>query len=167
MGETITLRFVAEAKLGSKIIEWWTWCPYSHVGCILPKGLRLPNGYTTRGGEELGSRVKPNGAPMAGVQVRPPYYADFTKTLLATSEMPDASKFYQALFSQIGKPYDTADIIDFALHRKRDWRDTSAWICSELQAWAAEQAGISWLNPKIHVYKLTPRDILLSPALAY
>ena len=50
------------------------------------------------------------------------------------------SRYYGFLSRQIGKPYDKTAIWGFALGR--DWRERDSWICSELQAAAAEYAGI-------------------------
>ena len=65
--------------------------------------------------------------------------------------------------SQSGKPYDFSAIFGIALDR--DWRQTDSWFCSELVAAAFEQVSMPILNPGTVVWRVTPRDILLSLAV--
>lgn len=130
---SIHLRFVREADPISDIIAWFSQGVYSHVDCILPAGTAL------------GSRsdVIPKGYHIpAGVEIRPPNYAKFAVSLtLALSTTKDKEEtFYKFLYSQVGKPYDRRGIFGIALGR--DWRDSSSWFCSEIQAAGLEEAGI-------------------------
>jgi uncharacterized protein YycO len=69
----------------------------------------------------------------------------------------------QAL-TQAGKPYDFYAIGGIAFDR--NWRDSHRWFCSELIAAAFEAAGSPLLNPSANVWRITPRDLLLSMNLA-
>lgn len=63
--------------------------------------------------------------------------------------------------SQLGKPYDWTAIA--ALGLRRDWQEDDAWFCSELVAWAADQAGEPWFRPEA-LRRITPQHIwMLSP----
>jgi uncharacterized protein YycO len=50
----------------------------------------------------------------------------------------DAMAFAAAL-SQVGKPYDLTAL--FGWLWGHDWQETDKWFCSELVAWAFDQAG--------------------------
>ena len=106
--------------------------------------------------------MEKDGAARPGVQFRPPDYTKFTRIIRATVDLPPANEiaYSEALTSQFGKPYNTGGILNF--FRQRDWRDTSSWFCSELVAWAFEQANWPLLDPALQVYRVTPRDLLLS-----
>lgn len=45
-----------------------------------------------------------------------------------------------AAASQIGKPYDLAGAVGIAVHR--DWGEDDSWFCSELVAYALQEAGL-------------------------
>ncbi len=139
----IKLQFSSEATFGSKAIEWLEWSDMSHVDFVLPFG-RL-----------LGARMS------GGVQIRPPHYNKFTRTAIYSV---DASEHVIKLAkSQIGKPYDKAAILAFIWHH-RAWSDERAWFCSELVAWAFEQAGVPLLDSD-KLYRITPGELMLSPLL--
>lgn len=153
----ITLQFSTQCGWQSGTIRWASWCDYSHVDCVMPDG-RL-----------LGARSKPDGAPRAGVWIREPNYGKFTKVLQVDYEVHGKEeRYYGWLKTQIGKPYDKLDIIDFVAHRfrERNWRDAGAWICSEVQARASEIITESFLMMRIiNPYKIDPRDLLLSQSI--
>jgi hypothetical protein len=65
---------------------------------------------------------------------------------------------------QAGKSYDFSAICGIALDR--NWRDSRRWFCSELIAAAFEAVGSPLLNPSANVWRITPRDLLLSTNLA-
>jgi hypothetical protein len=125
----IRLRFVREADIVSDTIAWFTQSIFSHVDCILPDG------------QALGSRSDRVGGKPSGVQIRPFDYHPFAvETTLGLQVLPEVErKFYQFLYSQVGKPYDHSAIWGFATGRY--WRQEDSWICSELQAAALEYSG--------------------------
>ena len=145
----ITLQFVSDDTLGADLIGWYTRSLYTHVDAIMP------------GGGLLGARIK------GGVQSRPPDYRTFTRCARFTTTLsPEAeNRFYGTLVSQLGKPYDWTGIVGFIADR--DWRDPSHWYCSELIAWAFEQAGRPLLRID-NLDRVTPRDLttslLITPA---
>lgn len=70
--------------------------------------------------------------------------------------------FWAFLESQIGAPYDDDIIKGFAagmLLGQRDWHEPGAWICSELQAAALEEAKILRSFPQGKLY-ITPESLL-------
>ncbi len=99
------------------------------------------------------------GAVPGGVRVRPydpsalrieRYHVDASDTVLSVA------------LAQLGKHYDWPGALGLAL--RRNWQEDDAWFCSELVAWSFEQAGRPLLNAP-QAWRLTPRDILLSPLL--
>jgi len=65
-----------------------------------------------------------------------------------------------AVRSQIGKPYDKTGALGLGVHR--DWQDDDAWWCSELVAWAAQQAGDPWFMPQAS-HRITPQHLWMRP----
>lgn len=139
----MAFQFICEADIQSQAIAWFGAGPFSHVDAILEDG-RL-----------LGARSDKVGGRPAGVQIRPPNYAKFSRRMVMTNSVTNlqADVFYRFLFAQVGKPYDYEAIWAFAF--ARNWRETDSWICSELQAAAAEAASIV---PKLYMAanKITP-----------
>ena len=78
-----------------------------------------------------------------------------------TAPMIDAA--YEVALTQVGKRYDFSAITGIALDR--NWRDPSRWFCSELVAAAFESVDAPLLNPAAQVWRITPRDLLLSLAI--
>lgn len=145
----LQLQFSTEDGIGSWLIREWTWWDYSHVDLVLPSG-RL-----------LGARLS------GGVQIRPPHYKNFSKTLRGTVTLPDEDgrSVIAAAAAQVGKPYDWRAILNFGLHR--DWRNTRSWFCSELVAWSFEQGHWPLLNPAVPRERITPRDLALSRRIVF
>lgn len=143
----IVLQLVTTNDISSRLIRYGTWSDYSHVDFVLPNG------------QLLGAHL--NG----GVQAREPNYETFTKKLRAVVDAPD--HVLVAAMSQIGKKYDWTAITDFVTRKKRNWREDDSWFCSELVAWAFEIARFPILNTAVDMWRITPRDILLSPLVSY
>lgn len=129
----VVFQLSRDDTLGSDLISWFDQ-GFSHVDT------RLDSGWL------LGARddvvVVDNRLYPSGVQIRPPGYRKFSKTMLfaieCTFEQKDAFNTYQR--SQLGRPYDSKAIWGFVFGR--DWREADSWICSELAAASLEQAGI-------------------------
>ena len=145
----ITLQFAAMSDPGSEAIKLFSRGWPSHVDTVLRDGL-------------LGARSDALAGVPPGVQIRPPGYEAFERTL--TVKLPSTPQIEAAfrafLDAQIGKPYDKLAIAAFAV--ERDWREPGAWFCSELVAAALEASG--WFpallaNP---ANEITPRDLLLA-----
>lgn len=135
----ITLQFSAQNDIASWAIRRFTWSQYSHVDLVLPDG------------SLLGARTA------AGVSIAPahPCHRAARFTVDAPDEVLAIAK------GQIGKPYDWSGI--FGMISRSDWQQPDQWFCSELVAWAFQQAGMPLINAQTH--RITPRDLLLSPYL--
>lgn len=136
----ITLQFSTTKGIGSQVIRWATWSPFSHVDLVLDDGRLL--GATAR----------------FGVSVRDP------EPTMASARFQVAAptEVVQVARSQIGRPYDWPGIFGFGF--RRNWQEQDSWFCSELIAWSFQQAG----HPLLRFdksWRVTPRDILLSPLL--
>lgn len=140
--DQIVWQFSYKTDISGLLIRWGTRSDWSHVDAVLPNG------------DLLGARID------GGVQIRKPGYANFKKTVQYSVKTPAADKFYEILQTQVGKPYDWRAIAAFAFGN-RDWREQDSWFCSELQIWAAEQAGFFPQDLMIEVNRLSPRDHLL------
>jgi hypothetical protein len=151
----ITLQFSSQRGFVPWAIRWGTWCDISHVDLVLPDGSLLGARSDT---------VNP------GVQIRQGDYGNFTRIIQCDYDFTPAQTdlYIGWCRSQIGKPYDKRGIASYITHKRRirDWRDESAWYCSELQARASEVAGNPFLDfSYIGVFKVDPRDLMLVKAL--
>jgi uncharacterized protein YycO len=154
---------VAGTGFSSRLIEWRS-DDWSHTATVLPDGSILDSRSDVVAASRQGEYFP------AGVQIRPRGYLDGEpKWVLieipCTSEQRE--RFHEIALSQVGKPYDFAGIWQFITGgiKDRNWRDESAWYCTELHVWALEQAGIC--TPlATPVFKLDPGDgVLLAQAL--
>lgn len=136
----ITLQFSTKRLPFAWLVRKATWSPFSHVDFVLPDG-RL-----------LGARG------MGGVDIREAEHYSRCERF----QVKAPADVLHIAVNQVGRPYDWAGILGWGLHR--DWQDQERWFCSELIAWAFQQAGHPLLRtPK--VWRITPRDLLLSPHL--
>lgn len=132
--------------LDSALIRWNTRCRYSHAGF-----------YDSGQGEYLSAQFR------GGVRIRTETGHGVCRERASERVFfyaPKIEKAYEWAKTQIGKNYDHTAIFGLALDR--DWRAKDSWFCSELVAKAFEQAGAPLLNPDVDVWRVTPRDILLS-----
>lgn len=136
----IIIQFSTKPLPFAWLIRKATWSRFSHVDLVLPDG-RL-----------IGARG------MGGVAVRNP--DKYSRVARYRVDAPD--DVLRAACSQIGKPYDWGAIFGFIF--RRNWQDKQRWFCSELIAWAFEEAGHPLINGR-DFYKVSPRDLLLSPYL--
>jgi hypothetical protein len=159
----VTVIFSTEKDLVSGTIRAFTWSSVSHVDIRLPAGLKYGNGRVTENGDLVGARFAQDKGLNKGVSVRPWNYHKTSKEIWTVSDTtPETdAKIYEAALSQVGKPYDLSGIANFALHR--DWREEDSFFCSELVAWAFEQAGAPLLNGNCN--RITPGMLLMSPLL--
>jgi uncharacterized protein YycO len=142
-----TLQLVTTDGFISWAIRRATFSEFSHVDYCFPDG-RL-----------LGAHIED------GVKIRPPDYEKFTKQQRYSVDLsqPQYEKLEAFLLAQVGKPYDKAAIVNMLV--QRNWREHDKWFCSELIAAAFEHAGKPLLNPNVKVYRISPRDLTLSPYL--
>jgi uncharacterized protein YycO len=134
--------------IASALIRWFTWSDFSHVDIVITSAV-----------EEvlIGSRLS------GGVKVRPSNYAKFSKTKRLSVELSYESEteLYQFLFKQLHKPYDWRAILNFAFHRRRNWKEDDSWFCSELVAAAFDNVRHPLLNIAEND-RVTPRDVEVS-----
>jgi hypothetical protein len=154
----IKLQFSTSTEASSALICRISHSPFSHVDAVLPDG------------NLLGSSDSPNALVIQGnpngVAIRPPNYQLFGRRnvarLAASAEVEQ--KFYERLTSQLGEPFDDAALhafLDGRPHTGRDWRDESAWFCSELTVWALERAGFFPWEIIVSKDRINPPDLLL------
>lgn len=150
MLDAITLQFIGATDLSSRVIEWFSQGQVAHVDAVLDDG------------SLLGARSDLVGGAPAGVQMRSPNYEDFGLVVRAVLPCPEemANRFYGLIRAEVGKPYDSEGILAFIFGR--DWRDPSAWFCSELVGAMLERSGY-FPNPlATPSNKLTPAGLLLA-----
>lgn len=140
--QPLMLQFSTQRTLGSWLIRKFTWSDYSHVDIVLPDGRLL-------------------GAMSDGVAIREPYPCD--RVARYKLDIPMISHDLAKIFAedQLGKDYDWPAI--FGMIIRNNWQQPDRWFCSELVAWAFQQAGSPLINDQGH--RITPRDLLLSPFL--
>lgn len=131
-------QFSTSPALASRIIRILTCSPFSHVDLVLPgEGL-------------LGVSGKWRDDP-GGVRIRPfdawPYLYPPKVARVRCSEAV-FTKTIDYVRGQIDKPFDNKALYAFLKDRAgirtpdRNWRDPSAWFCSEVQARGAEWGGL-------------------------
>jgi uncharacterized protein YycO len=122
----------------STLIRWATWDRFSHVGLVSPDRSAVIE--ATHG---VGVREVPFDEFMLrdGVELR----------MIPHSDPDDV---WARARSQIGKPYDWADVYGI-LFRQKNWQDTDAWSCAELIAWSGD-----WFSRDMNA-SISPRDLHL------
>lgn len=143
----IALRFSGGMGLTGRVVQAATWSWASHVDFELEDGRLL------------------GAVPGRGVCVRDPRHDAPSRVERYQVKLPwglYGSPLDWAL-NQVGKPYDWAGVLGYALRRR--WQDKDAWFCSELVAFAFRGAGYPLLRAN-DAWRITPpRDLLLSPYL--
>ena len=146
----IQLRFsTTRSFIPSALIRWRTQSAVSHVeffnpGCGVTLGARwslteIDNGVRLRGAAAI---------------------ADQEGVVLAT--FPGIEQAYEHGLALIGTPYNLKGI--FGIAAARDWTSKHHLDCSNFIFEAARMAGVLLLNPEeIAPWKITPRDLMLSP----
>lgn len=141
----LTVGYVTSGEWSSRLIEWRSAGGPSHATTLVAPG------------SVIDARLQ------GGVQRRPVSYLAAARVRWLRVPATDAQvqATIKALASQIGKPYDWRDIVGFAIPGAftRSWDDQRAWICSELQAWAEEEAGI--ITTSMSADRIAPNDAML------
>ena len=163
----VDVSFVAGAGPSSWAIELWGGGEFSHVDAVVPEWYCRSKGIPS--GSLLGARSdeilhEAIWLP-AGVQIRPPAYEVWPKRLVLRTPCTEDQAFdwWKFLESQIGRKYDTIGLLESftsLLGHPRNWRDPSAWWCSELVG-AAGEAGQIFQVP-LPKWKLTPGDCAIA-----
>jgi hypothetical protein len=154
----IKLQFSRSTELVSLLIAKACRSQFSHVDAVLEDG------------NLLGASDSPKAPVIAGnpggVAIRPPNYQPFAIRRTAHIFVPTRveKRFYEILRSQLGEPFDNSAMHAVFSGRPdsgRNWKDEGAWFCSELKAWALEEAGAFDVPPLISKDRVTPPDLLL------
>lgn len=105
------------------------------------------------------------GARHDGVKERPYFIDHYSRIERFTAG--NIGHAYEWAATQIGKPYDYSAITGIAFDR--NWHDESRWFCSELvvEAFVKISSPILSTRPSAMVWRITPRDLLLSRQLIY
>jgi hypothetical protein len=108
------------------MIAWFGAGQFSHVDAVLHHGYLM------------GARHDSLGGKPPGVWARPPGYDKWTRrVVMEVPATPEQTKaFYDFMWAQEGKPYDSEAIWGFIVGR--DWREDDSWICSEVVTAAGE-----------------------------
>lgn len=142
--DSIRLLFSTSRYPTSALIRAFTWSQWSHVAVIAgPWAIE---------------------AVATGVRKLPVLDAIGRAKRSAVVELPcrDPRAVIAAAESQLGKPYDFTAIVGLGL--RRDWQEDDAWFCSELVAWAFEQAGEPLFRAEC-LRRVTPQHLwMLAPA---
>jgi hypothetical protein len=146
------------ANWSAAIIRRLTHSPFSHVDLVLPSGNLL-------GASDMGPKSPFIEGNPCGVAVRPPDYQVFGYRRQMVLKSDRAPKVIEAVYSQLGKPFDSAGLKDFMgdeFPGVRDWRQPVAWYCSELFVWALEEAQFFTYNPLAWPKnRISPTDLLI------
>jgi hypothetical protein len=148
---SVVLRFSGSYNLAALAVKTYTWSWCSHVETVME--------------DPQGNKVLFGALPGTGVNYRPINSTEGDRVeeykVILT---PFIRHLYlEKLLSQKGKPYDYISLAGMVIHR--DWEtDDSSWFCSELVAWAFNQAGRPLVRTE-HKNRITPKDLLLSPLL--
>lgn len=141
---SIQLLFSTTRHPFSGLIRAATWSRWSHVALVA--------------GHHVIEAVA-----LEGVRQVSKAYAIERASAYSLVELParNPQAVIDAARSQIGKPYDWTAIAGIGL--RRDWQEEDSWFCSELVAWAADQAGEPWFRQEA-LRRVTPQHIwMLSP----
>jgi hypothetical protein len=148
----VEVMLVRSTGITSRAIEWFGAGHWSHFANLLTD-------WDDPKAEVLDARYDEVGGQQPGVRIRPVSYLKGTeRTVLRIPCTPEQRvAWLKAGHGQIGKPYDSRGIWEFLTgdNARRDWRDPSAWFCSEYGIWMLEQAGICPPLP-LHVNHITP-----------
>lgn len=126
------------------LIRTVTWSRWSHVALIDGDDVI----------EALWPRVKVS--PLADAIAARPNHVIVDLPCNAPDEVIRAAR------AQVGKPYDLLAIFGLLMHR--NWQETDRWFCSELVAWAFNQAGSPLFRAEA-MHRITPQNLwILAPA---
>lgn len=150
MTRSVEILFTRRATIGSDLIRALTWSPFSHVDIIVRKDRLAP----VREAFVIGAEA------VAGVVRRPlaERLATASRAAIMHIACEHSDEVEHAAASQLGKPYDWRGLLGLGVRRR--WQDDDKWFCSELVAWAFEQAGHRLFRPDTHS-RITPQHLWL------
>ena len=139
--DNIKIYFVTDNQIGSILLRYWMWSPYSH--CAI--------GYK----DKVISATFYHGVILEDLDVFLSRYKAKNIKVCRVDNL-DVQKAWQFGLEQVGKPYDLKSIIGFLI--KRSWVDTNAWQCSELATAMIFNGGVTLIRKE--AYRVTPADLL-------
>lgn len=151
----------------SKLIEWQTRSPYSHIAMRFTEAVWVKHGEAEKyinagnvieawtGSVRLVDNISSQHTPFTPVDV-----FEFVPALTRKEESVMAS----FLVRQLGKPYDYVAICRFITREPVNHWVKDKWFCSELIFEAALTAGRHLLE-RVAAWQVSPRDLVLSPGL--
>ena len=142
----ITLLFTTSYHPLSAVIRATTWSRWSHVALV--------------DGNTVIEAAAPGGVAKRTLADAIQHARDYELVQLPCR---NPIKVLQAASSQIGKRYDYSAIVGLWLHR--DWQDERRWFCSELIAWAFQEAGEPLFRPDA-ARRITPQHLYLLPPVS-
>jgi len=139
----------------SQAIEWMTWSKYSHLAISqeMPDSFSIIEAWYPGGVQESHSFGK-----LHEKNTR----VDLFRFILPLSE-EEENAIMAAMRSKLGCPYDWRGVLSFVLRRRM--QKDGAFFCSELVAWACNQANRPILAGP--VWKIAPGDVTKSPELVF
>ncbi|CUA82081.1 MULTISPECIES: YiiX/YebB-like N1pC/P60 family cysteine hydrolase [Gulbenkiania] len=140
----IQLLFTTTRLPASWLIRLGTWSAWSHVALV--DGDRVIESVMGHGVRSV---------PLSSAIARA------SDHVMVSLPAHNAAAIIAAARTQLGKPYDYTAILGLGLHR--DWQEDDAWFCSELVAWAFQQAGEPLFRPDC-MRRVTPQHLYMLPA---
>ncbi|AOE92037.1 hypothetical protein CJO93_23135 (plasmid) [Ralstonia solanacearum] len=141
----VQILFTATNGPLSWAIRACTWSEWSHVALVV--------------GDHVIESMPGHGVrrvPLAGAIQHANRYE------LVTLPAQDPERIIAVAASQIDRPYDYSAVLGIGLHR--DWQEDDAWFCSELIAWAFQQAGAPLFRAAC-MRRVTPQHLYMLPVL--
>lgn len=138
MAPEICFQLVRGRSFSSRVIGYFGAGYYSHIDVVTPAGLLR------------GARSDVIKGVRAGYEDRPQNYerwAHCTRYHVHVSG-PQFKRYWEFSELQLHKPYDSRGLIEAFLFG-REWRDDSAWWCSEEVAANGEYAGMWHIPPEV------------------
>lgn len=145
MSGFVQLLFSRSNTLASRAIQLATWSDWSHVSL-------LDGDHAIEAVMGHGVRRIPTATAIQCT----------SRGALLAFPARDPARIIKTVTSQIGKPYDYSAV--FGLGLRRDWQEDDAWFCSELVAWAFQQAGEPLFRAEC-LRRVTPQHLYMLPAL--
>ena len=157
-------QFSTSPAFASMVIRRLSHSRFSHLDFILPgEGLLGVSG--------LGDYISGGGMQThdpGGVMVRPfDAWVYLEPPKIARVQAPEATvrAIIEAGRSQIGKPFDNSALWGFlsdqVYEKKRNWRDTGQWYCSEFATWSQESGKLFPYPLIVTKDRVSPGDNLL------
>jgi hypothetical protein len=166
--DTIIIQFSTTVNSWSWLppffLNWASWVirhmshsPFSHVDLELEDGTLL------------GASDSPDAPVLAGnprgVAIRPNDYEQYGRRCRMIIRTNKANAIRAAARTQLGKPFDNSALRGFLSDAmppgERNWKDPTAWFCSELVVWAFIEGGY-WQDLRVWPKnRISPSDIFM------